>query len=768
MRVKISLLVVAVFLLACNPVRRLESGAMLLNKNKIRCNKKEFASQLYPILKQKPNRKLVGFIRFHLGVYTLFNQLRPSKINNWIKNTIGEEPVLYDSLLTETSVRQLKQFMINNGYFNAEISDTVTFPRKWKANVKYSIKTGEPYRLKNIQYIIPDPEITSIVLSDTQQAVIKMGQIYNFADFQKERERITLQLKNNGYYFFNQLYITFKIDSSLNSDQVDVFTYLNNPSESGDSINADIRTHKQYFLNSLYIRSDFDPATPESEYVKDDTIEFKERYFITHTRRKNFRPSALSNHIFSRKDNLYSFNNHEAAYRSLADMNNFRFVNITFQKDTTRREAGKNFLNGYYNLTPLPPQAYRIEVEGTHNGGNLGAAFNLVYTNRNTFRGAEVSEFRIKTAFEDQKQFTGSESRILWFNTFEIGPEFTYRLPRILPVWPFSRIVPRYRLSTPYTSFTASYNIQNRPEYFKRVAGVSAGFAYKRKWSVSHQILPVEINFVNVKPSPLFKAKLDEIGDPALTASYGDYLIADGRYSIIINTQQLNSLRNFIYFRFNFETAGNLLRLIDRVSRRVKSDSEVSMILKSEYAQYVKPDFDFRYYYIADEHNNLVYRLYAGLGIPYMNSKSLPFEKSYFAGGANDLRAFVARSVGPGSFDKEEKIQQSGEIKINSNIEYRFDLIRVLEGAFFIDAGNVWLFKEDPNRPGSKFETKDFISEIAVGGGYGFRFNFNYFIFRIDLGYQFRDPRKPASQRWVYDNLKLKSAFGNFAIGYPF
>lgn len=762
------LLLAAAFCFSCNPVRKLGKDAVLLNKNSIKCDRKEITSGLYPILKQKPNRKLLNIFRFHLGVYTVFDRLKPSKFNKWVKNAIGEEPVLFDSLLTDVSAKQIRQYMENSGYFNAAVTDTVYFPKKWKANVTYRVYSGVPYRIRDVYYVIEDSLIKQIVLSDTQQCFLKRNRIYNLNDFQQERERITSQLRNCGYYFFNQLYVTFKIDSALKSNQVDVYTFISNPPATADSINADAGRHRQYHVNNIFVRSDFDPSAPASFYNVADTLEFRNRFFITRTPKKNFRPAALSNHIFSRRDSMYMLSNHESAYRSLADMNNFRFVNITFQKDTARKDSARNFINAFFNLTPMKKQAYRVEVEGTHNGGNLGTALNFVYTNRNTFRGAEITEFRIKTAFEDQKQFTGSDNKILWFNTFDIGPELTYRLPRIFQVWPFSRIVPRYRIATPYTSFTVSYNLQQRPEFFKRIAGFSAGLTIRRKRTVSHQIIPAEINFVNVNPAPDFKLKLEEIGDPALTASYGNYLITDGRYSLIINTQQGTALRNFIFFRFNFEAAGNTIRLIDRLTGRVKKKDDVSRVLQNEYAQYIKPDLEFRFYHLLNENNSIVYRLYAGMGIPYLNSKALPFEKSFFAGGANDLRAFNARSVGPGSFDKEEKIQQSGEIKFNANLEYRFDLIRVLEGAFFIDAGNVWLFEEDPNRPGSKFEVNDFLSEVAAGGGFGFRFNFNYFIFRIDLGYKFRDPRLPEEQRWVYRKIQLRDGIGNFAIGYPF
>ncbi|MEP7169772.1 MAG: BamA/TamA family outer membrane protein, partial [Bacteroidota bacterium] len=266
--------------------------------------------------------------------------------------------------------------------------------------------------------------------------------------------------------------------------------------------------------------------------------------------------------------------------------------------------------------------------------------------------------------------------------------------------------------------------------------------------------------------SKAFEDTLESIGDPLLTNSYEPHLITDGRYSLIYTTQELNKSRNFVFVRLNFEAAGNSLRLIDEISGKVTEKDSGYKVLKNEYAQYIKPDVDLRFYFVPDENNSVIFRISGGIGLPYLNSRSLPFEKSFYAGGSNDLRAFYARTIGPGSYS-EARIQQTGEIKINGNIEYRFDIFKILQGAFFVDAGNVWLTHEDENRKGGKFEWNTYYKEFAIGAGYGFRFNFTFFIFRYDLGYKLRDPTKHENERWE-SCLKLFKVTSNFGIGYPF
>ncbi|MFI5218270.1 MAG: BamA/TamA family outer membrane protein [Bacteroidia bacterium] len=762
---------VVLLLSSCTPFRKLGENQVLLVKNKINVDKTGLKDEITSIVKQKPNRKMLGLFRFHLGVYDQFNFGKETKLKAWFKRTIGEPPVLLDTVLIKRSSTQIKQFMHNSGYFHAEVKDTVIYKSKQKAIVNYTIKSNVPYTILNFSRFIASPPIDSIVTADSQNCLVKPGQVYDNSILQGERERITSLLKNKGYYFFNQQYISFKIDSSLHSNHVNVYMFISNPDpdnypdngEGTDEIMVDTtvsseNVHHSYSLNKIIIRSDYDPLTAGT-LPSTDTIFYKGYIFISASHNFNFKPYALSDHIFLNTDSLYRLDDHENTYRSLSDLGNFRFINIKFEADS---QPG-NLLNCIINLTPLQKQSYKVELEGTLNGGNKGAAGNFIYSNRNTFNGAETFSLKLKTAVEDLENTTVPEEGDKLFNTYEYGLEGTLTLPRVPSI-----IKPKNKAITTSTNYTASYNIQNRPEFFRRIADFSVGFAKKYSSRSRLQVNVAEVNFVNVTPDPVFEQKLIDIGDPALISSYEDHLIADGRANFLITTQALNKTKNFIFFRTSFESAGFSIRMVDMITGKVTNRDSSYTVFKNPYAQYIRQDVDFRFYHILNKNNTLVYRIAMGIGIPYWNSQELPFEKSYFAGGANDLRAFNARSIGPGSYFKEQ-VQQNGEIKINGNVEYRFDIFKILQGALFADAGNVWLKNEDADRPGGKFLFDKFYKEIAIGGGVGFRFNFTFFIFRVDLGYKFRDPTLPENERWVFKDFNLfDPSVSNIGIGYPF
>ena len=736
---------------SCSPLRKLSPDAILLNKNVIVADRSGLVQKIKPIIKQKPNRKILGLFRFHLGVYIAFNRGKERKWKNWVKNTIGEPPVLLDTALTEKSREQIRQFMVNTGYFNADVTDTTILKKGRKANVYYYIRSNEPYQIRTIEYSISDTAIRNIVLTNTSSALIKSGNRFDTRMLQQERERMTTLLKNHGYFYFTQQFISYQVDSALKSNEVDLFLQIKNRNISSDDSTLS-QNHIAYSISDVFINSDFNPVRADSNLFT-DSVYYSNRYFLFRTKYHNYRPAALSKNIFITKDKKYNLTDHESTYRYLADLGNFRFININFSPDTDSI-GSMDRLNCFINLTPNFRQSYRVEIEGTHNGGNFGTAGSFIYANRNVLKGAELLELKLKAAFENQSNFAGEERRLLFFNTYEYGPEISLTIPQ--------------NGSQRVINLISSYNVQNRPEFNREIATFSVSKTFRMKKNVIHIVTPAEINFVAVTQDSVFKKILEDIGDPALSDSYDDHLIAGGRYSFILNTQQLNKLKSFFYFRFNFESAGNAIRAVEELRGRVPVNDSSYSILKNIYAQYIRPDVDFRFYHIIDENNTMVYRLAGGIGIPYLNSRTLPFEKSFFAGGANDLRAYSARSIGPGSYDDELRVQQSGEIKMNANIEYRFDIIRILEGALFMDAGNVWLTKDDARRPGGTFEPNRFLNEVAIGAGMGFRFDFNYFIIRLDIGYPMRDPRNADNKRWVYQNLKPDDAKFNFGIGYPF
>jgi hypothetical protein len=754
----------AIFLASsCSPVKQLPEGSYLLNKNTIKNDQPQLNEPIGTILKQKPNRRILGLFRFHLGAYTIANTGQPTGFKNWIKRAIGEAPVILDSSQTKRSSMQITQFMQNEGFFNATVTDSTVFKRKRKANVIYTIRSGTPYTIDNVEFVISDPVVKQIVLMDSSSTRLKKGNIFKTSDFTAERERITLQLKNIGYYEFNPSYISFDVDSSLGNHKADVV--LNISGTDATITAADTccpGLHKLYRIKDVYIQTDYDPISKRSLRLH-DTIPYKNYNFLSAPGKPNFKYDALIPRIFIEKGNLFKINNSDFTYRSLTSLSTFRFVNIRYEITKDDSVSG-NWLNSYIELSPAPRQDYKFEVEGTHNGGNLGVGGSLTYRNKNTFRGAESLEIGLRAKAERIPEFVEQELKGP-FNSIELGPELSIRIPRML--WPVKSLN-KSRSANPVTVFKTQYNYQQRPEYIRHLLVFSTGIEFRETKYKRHFIYPAEINYSNFNLTNAFREKLRERDDPRLDQYYQNILITNGRYAFIYNSQEQGSLNDFMFFRFTMEVAGNSMRLYDKLTRSNYRDTTSYDLLGISYSQYVLPEVDFRYYQVFDEHNMLVYRFNAGMGISYLNSAAMPYEKTFFAGGSNDLRAFRVRTIGPGSFDSEEFIESVGDIKINFNAEIRSDIFKFLEGAAFIDAGNVWLRKTDRSQPGGRFRWENAINELALGTGLGIRLDLTFFVIRLDAGAPLRNPAMPLRKRWVINNYKLKDTVLNLGIGYPF
>lgn len=756
--------IAGLFLSSCSPVKHLQPGEYLLNKNTIRSDKPELNEQISSIIKQKPNRKILGLFRFHLGVYMIANAGKETRFRRWMKNAIGEEPVVLDTIKTHRTVTQLAQFMKNEGYFNALVTDSIIFGFHKKAQVIYQIRSGEPYRIGTISYSISDPVVNQLVLSDTVERKIGQGQNFRTSDFQEERNRISLMLRNTGYYEFNQSYISFEVDTNLRSNLANVTISIagsNEPSISGDSCCAGL--HKIYRVKDVFIQTDYDPLSNQLPEIN-QIITYKSFNFYAAADKPNIKYDALIPRISIRKDALFKVGNGDKTYISLSQLPAVRLVNIRHEITSDDSLSG-NWINSYIQLSPAVKQDYKFELIGTHNGGNFGGGVNFTYRNKNIFHGSESMEFGIRARMERIPELVEAVDRPL-FNNLEIGPEIIFRIPRM--IWPLKRMNLNGRSLNPVSVFRINYNYQDRPEYFRNLMVLSAGFEFQEKKFMRHLVYPAEINYSNFELTPDFESLIDDIGEVRLMNYYSDILIAGGRYTFIYNTQEAGKTRDFLFLRATIELAGNSIRLIDRLTRSNYDESKSYDIFSISYSQFLLPELDLRYYQTFDENNILVYRINTGVGFAYLNSGLMPYEKSFFAGGANDLRAYKVRTVGPGSFSTNEKIERIGDIKINLNLEMRSDIFRFLEGAAFVDAGNVWLRKTDNTQPGGRFLWENTIKELAVGAGLGLRLDFRFFIFRVDAGIPIRDPSFPSGNRWIINHYKIRDTNFNFGIGYPF
>jgi outer membrane protein assembly factor BamA len=797
---------------SCSSTRRVSDGEYLLTENRIVLSDSKIDREtMKSVVRPKPNRKILGLLRFHLSVFNMVNEekaiakkqkmvqkrveknlkrekkdKKPKSLDfttrrEWLLN-IGEKPVLYDKDLVRTSDRQLNLYLFKKGYFNNSVKDTVEFKGK-KASVIYMIEAGKPYILKDISYTIYDNTLDQFVQNELTKSYLKPGDNYDEDNILRERDRITKSLQNVGYFYFTKEYIHFKIDTSAGDHKVNIEVELKNPEVRVPDSEFTVETrHKRYRINNIYISTSYNPRATSVTYS--DTLEFLDMYFL-HNRDLDYKPNVLTQRIFIKTGDYYQLKNLEETYKKLSDLRVFKFTNIQFTEESN--DIQNNLLNCHIMLSPVVKQSINIETEGTNRDIALGVAGNIVYTNNNPFKGAERLELRLKGGLESQvidqeTNIADDNISLFFFNTKEFGPEATLTMPRfLLPIKPerFSKYF------TPKTTISAAYNFQERPDFKRHIVNLTFGYNWKESPSKTHFISLADINIVNMDITGSLSDFFDRINNPFIERSFTPHATISSRYTFLFNNQSLRKNKDFMFFRTSLEGAGNLLRgiynLVDAPSNEFGS---YEIAPGTPFAQFVKFDADFRYYKVLNKKNNLVYRVAFGAGKPLSNLNVLPLERSYFGGGSNGIRAWAARSLGPGTYTDITSFNtlRIGDLSIESNIEYRFDLYKMLEGAFFVDAGNIWLLRDDPARPGGEFKFNSFHKEFAIGTGVGIRLDFSFFIFRLDIGIKVRDPMIDSDDKWVgrhifdnnwkQDNLPLggRNYFRNinFGIGYPF
>jgi hypothetical protein len=461
--------------------------------------------------------------------------------------------------------------------------------------------------------------------------------------------------------------------------------------------------------------------------------------------------------------------NTEQTKAHLLSMKAYRLVNISYNElsELVNSPYSEKLLDCNIQLTILSQQSFKIELEGTNSAGNLGGALNLIYQHKNLFHGAELFSMKLKGAYE---AYTQPDSTLS--STQEYGFETSLRIPKFLI--PFLRSEGFIKKYNPSTTILASYNYQALPFYTRTMANATFGYNWKGGDYKEHIVNPLQLNLIKLLSiDPLFAARIDT--SSYLAYSYKNVMILGGNYSFIFNNQKIKKSKDFWFLRINAETAGNMLGLVKKISGAKTTNGSYN-VLGQPFAQYIRTDMDLRYNYTFNDVSSIVYRLFAGIGVPYGNSRALPFEKQYFSGGANGIRAWQVRSVGPGSYIPKSNtfLNQTGDIKLEANAEYRFKLFWILEGSLFLDAGNIWTYYDDKSRPGSQFAFNKFYKDLAVGMGTGFRFDFKFVIGRVDLGMKLRNPCDPSlanGSKWIIARrpYNFRNDFAIvLGIGYPF
>lgn len=750
---------------ACSPTRYVGENEFLLNRVKVAVEDKEInKSDLKKTIRQKPNTRILGVTRFHLGLYNMSGRNEKKRLNQWLRR-IGEPPVIYNDFLTDRSVEQLKLYLNNKGYYQAEVFDTVEF-KKRKAFVTYNIYPGKVTRVGNISFhadtalvsgsLAANTPLYEIILNDTVHSYLHEGMPLDVQLLENERERMTNSVRNNGYYNFSKNLIRFYADSTANKDSADLML----------SVVAglpDSNAYKTYTIGKIRVNMDYDPIGEMREKDFTYLTSWHDGYEVVYNGKMKIRPQVILESIQFKQGELYNAGKVAKSYSRLQALNLFKFINILFEERDGK--DGDMYLDCEIKLTPMKRQAYNVFLEGTNNSGNIGVGGNFSYNHKNIFHGGENLTMSVWGALKKEKL---RENEI--FSTTEVGTELKLVTPQF---WmPIFRLSEFRRNFAPKTSVSLSYSQEHTQFYKRKVASAKFGYLWRRadnKWRYGFDL--IDLNYVMM---PFVDQEfIDGLKNQYVKSAYTDHLILSANFSAVYSDQLIKGTESSNYFRGNIETSGNFLKGIDKLFGKSLSEEEGERFYKTfgvRYAQFIKADGEYRFNHYINRANTIVYRLFLGCGLPYGNMKALPFEESYYCGGANDIRAWQSRTLGPGEYQSEDNYPNSvGDFKLEANLEYRFKLFWLLEGALFLDAGNVWNLKKYKEREKTQL-SGDFYRQFAVGTGAGIRLNVTFFLLRFDWGVKLHDPAQARGNRFVLldRNSGFRKPVMNIAIGYPF
>lgn len=770
----------------CNATRYVPDGEYLLDKAKVVVEGDESieSDELLNYLRQQPNHKVLGFWKLQLDTYNLSGKDSTKWYNRWVKR-MGQPPVIFSEELAEASARQLELAMINKGFLEAQVDiDTILHPERKKAEVIYTVSTGQPHLISSLSVEIPDSAVAAILLAEKAAVLIHPGDKFDRDMLDEERIRLTKLLRERGFYDFTKEYITFYADTAENSRGVDLTLVVRPPKPHHEeqkqtqaaSIPAEaIRDHEVFRIRDVIFVMDTRGRTSPAELrslhldtvvYKDVTILYGPDHYLT--------PETLEEKCFITPGSLYRASLVDRTYESLARLGILRSINIEMVPTGTRDKEGERELDAYILLSRNKKQSVTFDVEGTNSEGDLGFGLGATYQHRNLARGSQLLTTRLRMNYES---LSGNLNGLINDRYTEYAGEVGITFPKF--EFPFAPLRVRQRFNVS-TEFALSMNYQERPEYTR----IIAGGVWKYKWlnrtnTRRHEFDLIDINYVYLPERT--NDFLDAIApdNPLLRYSYEDHLIMSMAYRYYHTNKRIASAtaRRYVLqpvvfaIRASIETAGNLLYAGSKIFGQKKSDG-VYKVFGTQYSQYVKAEIDYGITRNIDTRHALAFHVGAGIGYPYGNSHVLPFEKRFYAGGANSVRGWGARTLGPGRYNSHNSvayfINQCGDISLDLSVEYRAKLFWVLEGAGFIDAGNVWTIHNYENQPGGLFRFSTFWKEIAMAYGVGLRMDFTYFLLRLDLGVKAYNPAE-GQRRWplTHPDWKRDTAF-HFSVGYPF
>lgn len=718
---------------SCSSTKYVTDGNYLLDNVNVEVDGKYMDINMDMIrarVRQNGNSRWFSTLKIPLYVYSLSGRDTTKWINRLLRS-IGEPPVIYDSVHTVASRSDLRTELNNIGYLGATI-DIETKKKKKKLDVIYKIHPGKSYFINNVSYIIKDSVIEKLLYNDSTNKILFPNTKFSVKTLDDERKRITNILNDNGYYKFNKDYITFIADTAYKSNLIDLELYIHPYKGANDEDTL----HPRFKIRSI----SYAVEGPDGNISK-------------------LRSSVLKNNTEIRTGEYFSSSDLQKTYNHFGRLQAVKYTNVSFAEN-----KDSSLLDCFIHINMNKPRTISFQPEGTNTAGDLGAAVSMTYQNRNLFHGSEILSVELRGAFEAIRGLEGYAND----NYEEYSIKTGLMFPRFIA--PFlSNSFLRNNTATSEISFL--YDLQNRPEYHRRVFSVS----WKYNWSNADQRNKYKLDLIDLNyifmPWISDKFRQDYLEDEnsrnaILRYNYEDLFIMRMGFGYTYN--------NGVYaIKANIETAGNVLNASARLLKFTRNGQGQYELFNIAFAQYVKGDFDYTRNIKFDYNNSLVWHFGLGIAYPYGNSNILPFEKRYFSGGANSVRGWTVRGLGPGKYVGRDGnidfINQTGDLKLDINMEYRAHLFWKLNGALFIDAGNIWTLRNYEDQPGGQFHFKDFIQQLAVSYGLGFRFNFDYFILRFDFGMKAINPVYEGKEHYpiISPRLKRDLAF-HFAVGLPF
>ncbi|WP_428400361.1 BamA/TamA family outer membrane protein [Niabella insulamsoli] len=752
---------ITALLYSCSATKNLKEGQVLYTGADVAVNpdsakkvpgQKDLKNALESKTRPEPNKKILGF-RYKLFFYNLAGEPKKEKgLKYWMRNKLGEPPVLMTDVKVQNNINVLQSYLISKGYLQASVTGTTEIKGK-KGRAKYAAFTRDRYQINQIEFPTEPTALENIIRRTSEKTVLKTDDYYDIDAFTTERERIDNELKERGYFFFNPDYIIIKVDSTIGDNKVNVYVRVKDLTP--------IEALKPYRINDINIYPNYHLRRDSAIRVSKPVIHNSFKIFDP---RNTYKPQLFDRLVFFENDEIYNRHDHSLSLNRLVNIGTFRYVKAEFDPLDT---LGSDLMDANFYLTPQKKRSLSFQVTGTSKSNNfVGSELKITNTNRNLFRGAEQLITSLSGGFETQ--VSGAKT-----NSYSLGASASLVFPRLVSPIEFRN----EQNSVPKTHITLSGQLLSRALYFTMLSGnLEYGYIFKGSPYIEHNFNPFSVSYVRtLKTTDSLEQLLVQV--PSLRGNYENQFIFSTNYKFTYSDQFRQDKRNHIYFLGSVETAGNLVNAFLK-----KNEEGRKTLLNTPVNQFIRLEADFRDYYKIKPQLVLAGRANVGYGIPYGNSSVLPYVRQFFAGGSNDIRAFRARSLGPGTYNYDinpDETQffadQGGDIKMMLNGELRAKLFSVIHGAAFVDAGNIWTAKTDTSRIGSRFNFGRALNEFAVGGGVGLRVDATIFVIRFDLATPFRKPWLPKGERWVFDKMNFgdptwrkQNLILNIGIGYPF